>query len=405
MANFSYQARDEAGKLVKGVMAAESEIDLAQRLRAMGYFLTQAKETRNPITQTEAKGLSLGQVEVLNFTTQVAISLDAGVPLLTVLKDLAMNTQHKKLKALVEDIARRIESGCTFKEALSQHPRVFSRLYVSIVGAGESTGKLALVLEDLARLIEWQLELQARVKEASVYPIILFFAMVGVVTVLMALVIPKFEKMFAELDVELPLPTQLVLGASKVWWIPLVLGVIFAVSWSIIGMNPKGRFYLDRFKLKIPVIGDLLTKIALSRFCHVFALALRSGVNVYNALGIAAEVTGNIYLEKSVAKAKDYVNVGEKIATSLELAGQESGGRFPDIVIRMIKVGEQSGSLADTLEKVNQYYDKEVPSTVKKIFAMVEPVMILMMGIIVGGIAMSVFLPLTKLITAVGGGG
>ena len=174
-------------------------------------------------------------------------------------------------------------------------------------------------------------------------------------------------------------------------------------AWFVIGLSPKGRYQLDKFKLSLPVVGDLLTKISLSRFCHTFSLSLRSGVNVFNALGIASEVTGNSFIESSVSKARDYVNVGEKISTSMELSGKDSGCRFPDIVIRMINVGEQSGSLAETLDKVNQFYDKEVPSTVKKMFSLMEPLMILMMGLVVGGIALSVFLPLTKLITAVGG--
>ena len=403
MANYSYLARDDAGKLVKGVMSAESELDLANRLRTMGFFLTQVKSAPNVSRKDEAKGGHLNQVEVLNFTNQISISLEAGVPLLTVLKDLGMNTQQKKLKYVVEDIAHRVESGCTFKEALAMHPRSFNKLFISIIGAGESTGKLSFALNDLAKLIDWQLDLEAKMKEASIYPIILFCAMIGVVTVLMAVVIPKFEPMFKDLKVELPLATQIVMGASKIWWAPfLVIGIVAGI-WIFIGLTPKGRYQLDKFKLTLPVVGDLLTKISLSRFCHTFSLALRSGVNVFNALGIASEVTGNSFIESSVSKARDYVNVGEKISTSMELSGKDSGCKFPDIVIRMINVGEQSGSLADTLDKVNSFYDKEVPSTVKKLFSMMEPLMILIMGIVVGGIAMSVFLPLTKLISAIGG--
>jgi len=404
MANFAYQARDDAGKLVKGIMAAEDETDLFSRLRKMGYFLTSARlSLSSPKTVSAAKGGKLNQKEALNFTTQIAISLEAGVPLLTVLKDLGINSQQRKIKAVVEDIGRRVESGCTFKEALATHPRSFSQLYISIVGAGESTGKLPLVLDDLSKLIEWQLDLKAKIQEASIYPIVLFVAMIGVVSVLMAAVIPKFEPMFKELGVALPLATQLVLAASKLWWVPFILIGVFVGLWLIIGLTPKGRYNLDKFKLKIPVVGDLMAKIALSRFCHTFSLSLRSGVNVFNALGIASEVTGNRFLEALVSKARDYVNVGEKISIALELAGKDSGGKFPDIVIRMINVGEQSGSLAATLEKVNQYYDKEVPSTVKQLFSLMEPLMIFFMGIVVGGIALSVFLPLTKLISAVGG--
>jgi type IV pilus assembly protein PilC len=403
MANYSYLARDDAGKQVKGVMSAESELDLANRLRTMGYFLTSVKSAPNASRQESSRSGHLGQVDVLNFTNQISISLEAGVPLLTVLKDLGMNTRQKKLKYVVEDIAHRVESGCTFKEALSMHPHSFNKLFVSIIGAGESTGKLSFALNDLAKLIDWQLDLEAKMKEASIYPIVLFCAMIGVVTVLMALVIPKFEPMFKDLGVELPVATQIVMLASKIWWSPFLVIGIAAGIWIFIGMTPKGRYQLDKFKLSLPVVGDLLTKISLSRFCHTFSLALRSGVNVFNALGIAAEVTGNSFIESSVSKARDYVNVGEKISTSMELSGKDSGCRFPDIVIRMINVGEQSGSLADTLDKVNNFYDKEVPSTVKKLFSLMEPLMILMMGVVVGGIAMSVFLPLTKLITAIGG--
>ena len=403
MPNYNYQARDDAGKLAKGVMSAEDELDLANRLRNMGYFLTSVQSVTVINKKDGTKGEQLNQVEVLNFTNQLAISLEAGVSLLTVLKDLMVNTPEKKVKKVVEDITHRVESGCTFREALALHPRSFSKLYISLIGAGESTGKLSFVLNDLAKLIEWQLELKAKMVEASVYPIVLFSAMIGVVTVLMAMVIPKFEPMFKELNVELPLATQIVLIASKLWWIPFLIFGVVAGFWIIIGLTPQGRYQLDRFKLNLPVIGDLLTKISLSRFCHTFSLALRAGVNVFNALGMASEVTGNSFIEASVSKARDYVNVGEKISTSMELAGNSSGCRFPNIVIRMISVGEQSGSLADTLDKVNQFYDKEVPSTVKKLFSLMEPLMILMMGVIVGGIALSIFLPLTKLISAVGG--
>ena len=403
MANYSYLARDDAGKQVKGVMAAENELDLANRLHNMGYFLTSVKNAPDVSQKNEAKGGHLSQVEVLNFSNQLAISLEAGVPLLTVLKDMGISLRQKKVKLVVEDISRRVESGCTFREALAMHPRSFSPLFISIIGAGENTGKLSYVLNDLVKIIEWQLELEAKMKEASIYPIVLFCAMAGVVTILMSAVIPKFEPMFKDLNVELPLATQIVLGASKVWWVPLVVFAVAAATWIIIGLYPKGRYQLDKFKLTLPIMGDLLTKISLSRFCHTFSLALRSGVNVFNALGMSAEVTGNSFIAASVSKARDYVNIGERIATSMELSGKDSGCKFPDIVIRMISVGEQSGSLSETLDKVNQFYDKEVPSTVRKIFSLLEPLMILVMGVVVGGIALSVFLPLTKLVSAVGG--
>ncbi|MDD5669027.1 MAG: type II secretion system F family protein, partial [Candidatus Omnitrophica bacterium] len=215
-------------------------------------------------------------------------------------------------------------------------------------------------------------------------------------------VIPKFEPMFAELGVSLPLPTQIVLLISQIfrryWWMVIIGIFLSGVLMKYIMSTEKGGYAVDKFKLKVPVLGNLFMKIALSRFCHTFSLSLRAGVPVYNALGMGADVLGNKYLYTSVRKAQDYVNAGERISTSLE-----NSGEFPSLVIRMINVGEQTGSLSEVLEKVNGYYDKEVPATIKKMFAMFEPLMIVVMGTVVGGIAISVFLPLISIINKIGG--
>lgn len=407
MQSYAYTARDERGKLVKGTLSCESELSLTGVLRQKGLVLTSAK----PVIVIGGAGKTVGgksrkkghlnSVELLNLTTQMAISLDSGVPLLASLKDLVEGTPSPKIKTIVEDIVRSVESGRSFKDALNDHPKSFPKLYISIVGAGESTGKLPLVLNDLAKLIDWQLDLGSRIKEASIYPVILFSTMIMVVTVLVTVVIPKFEPMFAELKVALPLPTQVVMGLSRFsrnyWWVAVLTGIISVVTYNIANSKEKGRYIIDKWKLKLPLAGPLLEKVALSRFCHTFALSLRSGVNVFSALGIASEVTGNAYFEKLVVKARDYVNVGEKISTALKMSG-----KFPYLVVRMIAVGEQTGSLSESLERVNQFYDKEVPAAIKKMFALFEPLMIVFMGVVVGGIAMSVFLPLIKIIGSIG---
>ena len=404
MPNYSYQARDNAGKERKGVIIAQDEVDLANQLNKLGYFLISARQVavsagKPSITRQLVR---LSSVDVLNVTTQLAISIDAGIPLLSALRDLSVGNPNKKVKFLLEDLSRKVESGISFKDALAQHPQIFSKLYLSIVGAGESTGKLSFVLGDLAKLLEWQLEMTSKIKEASIYPVMLFVVMVGVVAVLVGVVIPKFEPMFSELGVALPVPTQIVLGISqafrKFWWLMLVSGIGSVIALKLIARNEKGGYLLDKFKLKLPVFGDLIVKISLSRFCHTFSLALRSGVAVFNAMGIASEVMGNKYFEKSIQKAQGYVNAGERISVALDNSGQ-----FPSLVIRMISVGEQTGALSEVLEKVNQFYDKEVPATIKKIFALFEPVMIITMGVVVGGIAISVFLPLISIVSKIGG--
>ncbi|MBU1997975.1 MAG: type II secretion system F family protein [Candidatus Omnitrophota bacterium] len=404
MSNYNYKARDGSGRLVKGFMLAEDEADLGVRVKKLGYFLTEAKVVHHLSKKSESEKLEsrgLSRADVYDFTIQLAISLDAGVSLLTILKDLGHSALNSKGRTVISDITRRVESGCSLKEALMVYPELFSKLYVSIVDTGEKTGKLALVMSDLSRLIEWQMELKARIKEASIYPIILFVVMTIVVMVLVIAVIPKFKPMFEEMGVDLPLPTLLILGISdfmrKLWWVFLIF--LVGVSWlyKFVSHNAKGRYVIDRYRLKFPLIGVLVYKIALSRFCHTFALSLRSGVDVFSSLSLASEVTGNAFLESNISKARDRINVGEKIADSMEMVGG-----FPNLVIRMISVGEQTGSLAETMDKVSQFYDRDVPSTIKKMFTLFEPIMILTMGVVIGGIALAVFLPMVQLISKIG---
>jgi len=403
MQNYDYTGRDNSGKLVKGTISASDEIDLANRVSRLGYFLVQATiRTAAAPSKVATPAARLSRREVLNFTIQLATLIEAGVPLLSALRELAQDIKNKNSQRIINDLVSRVESGSSLKEALLLYPNTFPKIYSSIVEAGESTGKLALVLDDLAKLLEWQLDLKARIKEASVYPIILFCAMIGVVTILVVKVIPMFKPMFSELGVKLPLPTRIIMTASDIfrgyWWLLLLFTIILAGLWKLLSLTSRGRYLIDKFKLKIPIAGDLLYKVGLSSFCHTFAMALRSGVNVITSLGIASEVVGNEYLETVIIKARGLVNVGEKIAVALE-----NSADFPPLVIRMISVGEQTGSLSETLDKVNQFYDKEVPATIKRMFAIFEPVMIVLMGVVVGGIALSVFLPLIQLIGAIGG--
>ncbi len=402
MQAYAYKARDEKGKLVKGVTTAESEFDLSGRLTKQGLVLTFAKVTTLRAKAAPLQRVSrLSIIELYQFTSQLAISLDSGVNLLSSLEDLSTGLPNLKVKKIIETISRNVETGRSLKDALSDYPESFPKLYTSIIGAGESTGKLPLVLNDLTKLLEWQIDLSSRIKEASIYPLVLFVTMLLVVVALVTMVIPKFEPMFKDMGVALPLPTQIIMNSSHIvrsyWWLGLLLAVAAFVALKFISSKEKGQREIDKYKLKLPIAGTLLEKIVLSRFCHTFALALRSGVNVFAALGIASEVTGNKHVESMIVKARDYVNVGEKISTSLQMAGN-----FPHLVIRMINIGEQTGTLSDSLEKVNQFYDKEVPAAIKKMFALFEPMMIVFMGVVVGGIAMSVFLPLMQVVSKVG---
>ncbi|MCP4652132.1 MAG: type II secretion system F family protein [Candidatus Omnitrophica bacterium] len=402
MKRYFYTVRDEKGKMVKGNMLAESDIELGDKLSNLGYYLTSFKVAKGVKTAKRSeKASNLHPREVLRITFQLATLIDAGLPLLEGLKDLAREAGDDKIQRVMDDIRYRVESGDSLEGALSFHPDSFSQLYRAIIGAGEATGKLAQVLDDLVALLEWQMELQAKMKEAAIYPLILFVVMVGVVVLLVVKVIPMFTPIFEQLGSDLPLPTRIVLGVSYAirhyWYV--IMGAIGALffAYKTYNATEKGRYNVDGVKLKIPLFGDLLRKVALSRFAHTFALSFRAGINLLTCLDIARKTAGNSRIENAIAKARDSVNVGEKLAVSLKVTGE-----FPAMVTRMVAIGEQSGSLVKTSSKVAEYYDREVSSTIKKLFTAFEPIMIVVMGVVVGGIALAIFMPMFQMVEMVG---
>ena len=402
MLKYIYTARDESGKAVKGEMLAESELELGSKIAKQGYYLTGYKLDKGPVrVKGPSKNYHLKTTDVLRFTFQLATLIDAGLPLLEGLKDMARESGDARAQTIIDDVRYRVEAGETLEGALSFHPNSFPQLYRAIIGAGEATGKLGQVLHDLTVLLEWQMELNSKIKEAAAYPLILSIVMIIVVAILVVRVIPMFTPIFEELHSTLPLPTQIVLGVSYAvrtyWYLILIAigGTIFGYK-SFVSTD-IGRYKADSIKLKLPLVGSLLRKIALSRFVHTFALSFRAGINLLTCLDIAKKTTGNVRLELAIGHARDSVNVGEKLAPSLQVSGE-----FPQMVIRMISVGEQTGSLTNSLLKIAEYYDKEVASSVRKIFTAFEPIMIVTMGVVVGGIAMSIFMPMFQMVEKMG---
>ncbi len=400
MQRYIYTARDNQGKVIKGVMNAENELELAEKVHSLGYFLTNFKIVDQE-KFLEIKMPKMKQKEILQFTIQLAALIEAGLPLLEALQSLIQDAQNERVKKIIEDIASRVEGGDSLKEAFSFHPKSFSKLYVAIVGAGEATGKLSQSLRDLANFLEWQMDLKSRIKEAATYPFILFCVMVGVVSLLVTKVLPKFKLIFDSANISLPVFTQILLNVSyfvsRFWYIGVAVIFLLILGYKTYNATEKGRYFLDTIKLKLPLFGELIRKIALLRFSHTLALASRAGINLLSALDIAKETLTNLRLKKAVAKAKDSVNMGERLANSLRETGE-----FPAMVVRMVSVGERSGSLVESLMRVADFYNKEVSSTIKKIFALSEPIMIVIMGIIVGTIALAIFLPIFKMVRVMG---
>ena len=397
---YLYTARDSRGRVIRGKMVAQDEVELAERISRLGYFLTGYKLYDTEAAELDKKLPRMSSREVLNFTIQLATLIDAGLPLLEALSSLEKEAEGKKIQEIIGSIRYRVETGSSFKEALAFYSSTFSNLYVSIIGTGEATGKLSQVLYSLASFLEWQQELKAKIREAATYPVIIFFVMIGVIALLTGFVIPKFESIFKQLEIQLPLPTKVVLGishfAKTFWWVILILIVAVFLGYKIYNSTENGRYRLDSLKLKLPIFGELVRKLALSRFAHTFSMCIRSGIDLLTALKIVKGTVGNRRIEEAIEKVKNSVNVGEKLADSLRATGE-----FPPIVVRMVAVGELSGTLSQTLEKVASFYEKEVANTIKRLFTLFEPVIIVIMGVLVGLIALSLFLPLFKMMQSI----
>lgn len=404
MPEYVYTAKNEKGQVSKGKILAKNDVELANTLAQSGYYLTSFKSLRESSTAHVAAKTAMPKLkpkEVLRFTFQCATLLSAGLSLLDGLSEFASESENKNMQIVMNDIRSRIEKGSTFKEALSAHSKSFSKFYVSIIGAGEASGKLVNVMNDLVAFLEWHMEFKSKVAQAATYPAILSIVGMGAVILLVTKVVPTFEPLFKEAGATLPGPTQLVLGLShfvRDFWYLILGGVgLIVFGYKVYDNTPDGHLLLDRIKLRIPLVGVLLHKLALTHFTRTAVICFRGGIPILQTLNIARETCDNVWIMRSLAKAEDLVNMGNKLATSLQMAGE-----FPSFVLRMISVGEQSGSLSETLLKVSDYYDKEVDATIKKLMTLMEPIIIVVMGIIIGMIALAIFMPLFRISELIG---
>lgn len=399
MSNFAYRAKDEKGKTITGSMIAAGEEQLAARLEQMGLYLISAR----PIKMTESYFTweRVKRKDLITFSVHLATTLSAGVPILQALEDLIEQTDKPGFKKVIEDISRNIQGGSNLSAALGRHPRVFSELYISIVKAGEATGNVDQVLNDLVAFLEWQEALAMDVKQATIYPACIISAVVALIVLLMTFVFPRFTVIFERTNVPLPLPTRIVMGVSTfftAYWFLIILAVAaLLVAYRFTARTPGGRYFFDKVKLNLPVFGSLLRKIALSRFSHHFSALLKAGVEIYHSLLVTEKVVGNSVIAKVISSARDQISAGGTLSESLK-----KGNEFPSMVIRMISIGEVSGNIDTTLDKVSQYYDREVPATIKKVFAVFEPLVIASLAVIVLGMALSMFLPLYQMLSLVG---
>jgi len=394
---FAYTARDTSGKVVKGRVDGTTEGVAVAKLRTMGVSPITVAETAggtglNMEINIPGMGKKVTLKDLAVMSRQMATMLAAGLSLLRALTILAEQTENKKLATTLDDVRTQIESGWSFSDSLAKHPDVFPRLMVFLVKAGETGGFLDGALESIADNFESDVKLRATIKSALTYPIaVLIMAFLAVIGMLI-FIVPVFEAMFKDFGGDLPLPTQVLVVLSKnmVWIAPLLFVsiVAFAVWWRANKNKDKVRAFVDPLKLKIPVFGDLFKKVAIARFTRNFSTMMASGVPILQSLSIVGETSGNWVIEEALRKVQESVRQGKSIAGPLS-----EEPVFPSMVTQMIAVGEDSGSLETMLEKIADFYDDEVQSTAESLTALIEPLMIGIIGAVIGGMIVALYMP------------
>ena len=404
---FAYTARDSAGKVVKGRVEGTTEGVAVSKLRTMGVSpITVAETAGGTGLQKEISlpgfGQKVGLKDLAVMSRQMATMLAAGLSLLRALTILGEQTENKKLAATLSDVRGQIESGWSFSDSLAKHPAVFPRLMVFLVKAGETGGFLDGALESIAENFESDVKLRATIKSALTYPIaVLIMAFLAVIGMLI-FIVPVFEAMFKDFGGELPLPTAILVVLSKnmIWIAPLLVVVIvsFSVWWRASKDKDAVRAFVDPLRLKIPVFGELFKKVAIARFTRNFSTMMASGVPILQSLSIVGETSGNWVIEEALRKVQESVRQGKSIAGPL---AEEPV--FPSMVTQMIAVGEDSGSLETMLAKIADFYDDEVQSTAESLTALIEPLMIGVIGAVIGGMIVALYMPVFSIFDQISG--
>jgi type IV pilus assembly protein PilC len=405
---YAYKGRDVGGKVVKGKVEAPSEAAVVTRLRTMG--LTPIEINHSAAGTGLQMELSLGGLEkgvklkdLAVMSRQLATMVAAGLSLLKALSILSDQTENKKLARTLAIVRTQVETGSSLSEALAKHGLIFPPLMIHLVRAGETGGFLDLSLESVATTFEKDVKLMATIKSALTYPIVVLVMALVAVVGMIVFIVPVFKNMFADLGGELPVPTQIlvVMSENAIWGVPLlvVAGVVFAVWWGRNKNTEKVRAFVDPLKLKLPVFGQLFQKVAIARVTRNLSTMTKSGVPILQALAIVANTSNNFVVEKALQEVQDSVRSGRSIAGPL---GEHPV--FPSMVVQMISVGEDSGSLEQMLVKISEFYDDEVQTTTEALTSLIEPLMIAVIGVLIGGIIVSLYLPMFSIYGQISGG-
>ena len=400
---YTYTVRDRAGKEITGSLQADSVDALTGKLNQMGYFVVSIDEVKISLRKKQLHifGAKVKSKDITIFTRQFATMINAGLPLIKCLSILTQQTESQALSDIISDCSREVEAGHALSEALSKHPRAFSELYVAMVRAGELGGMLDDVLLRVADQLERDAEIRQKVKSAMTYPIVVLGITIIIVTAMLMFVVPRFGKMFTELGGKLPTYTQFLVNLSHFlagWGGLVVIAAIigFVFGYRRFKATKQGRLTIDRIKLRLPVVGTLFHKTAMSKFSRTLGTLLSSGVPILGALEITGETTGNMVITKALDVVRAGVKEGETIARPLTEAEV-----FPPMVIQMIAIGEETGALDVMLAKVSDFYDSEVNAAMDSFASIIEPVLLVVLGVAVGSIVIALYLPIFKVITLI----
>src|ERR1044071_3898953 len=398
MITFSYQARDSSGRIVSGIQDALNEDNAVTSLMSRGLMVLSLQRKAMSV-RSRKKTWTVKETDLVLCTRQLATMIEAGISLvqaLTALYEQADPKRQRSLRHILSDVTTRVQGGETFHEAIGKHPRVFNRLFVSMVKAGETGGLLAEILDRLAGFLEASARLRKKVKSAMTYPVIVICIAFAITTFLLVKVVPIFGEIFKDFGAKLPAPTQFLIDVSDFirgeWYflILILCGTFFGIRTFL--RSTRGKQLWDRWKLKLPIFGPLIHKICMSRFSRTFAQLIRSGVPILEVLDIVGGASGNYVVETSIKGVSEDVEKGDNLSVALS-----KKPIFPPMMLRMVSAGEATGKIDTMLEKMADFWDEEIEAMLDALTSLIEPLLIVFLGVIVGGIVIAMFLPIFKL--------
>jgi type IV pilus assembly protein PilC len=401
MANFAYTGRSANGNIFSATIEALDQRAAMDKLRMQKVIVSEIKPVEPNIISEILKAINplkpkVGSKELVLFSRQFSTLVSAGVPIVQGLTILMEQAESPVFKNIITLLRQDIEQGISITDAMKKHPMAFSELYVSMIKAGEIGGILDVILERLSNYLESAEELKGKIKGAMVYPAVISIVAACVTLFLIIFIIPTFENIFSQFGAELPLPTRVLIGLSKLlrkfWYLVVLIPPALIFSFRQFKKSESNRMKIDFLLLKLPVLGILLKKVAITKFARTFGTLIKSGVPILQALDTVGKTSGNLIIEKAINSARESIREGERMADPLKKTGI-----FPPMVIQMIAVGEETGNLDTMLSKIADFYDSEVDNSVKGLTSMIEPLIMVFMGIVIGAIVLAMFLPMFEM--------